>query len=92
MHAKYQVPIFIGSEVMAKTPYLTLNNDIDLIMPPLKTHGFIRYAYMPIDKFALDKQLWPVLRSVILPIYLTFDLELKCAKMYGFVCYKCNLS
>jgi len=70
MHAKYQVTILLYIIVMAPTPYLTLKDDIDLIMLPLKTRGLIRYACMPNTKFALDKKLWRVKVGD-----LTFELE-----------------
>ena len=56
---------------------LTLKNDLDLILLPLKMCSLVRCTCTPNIKCLslLDQMLWPKWKWTFLPIYLTFDLE-----------------
>ena len=63
MHNEYLVSISTGSKVVAVTPIwpLALKNNLDLLMLPLKTCGFMRYTCtLNINCLSLcDQKLWP---------------------------------
>ena len=54
---------------------LISKDDLGVIMSPFNVCGLMRYTCMPNIKSLLDEKLWPILKSVIWPLYLTFDIE-----------------
>ena len=56
---------------------LTLKNDLDLKMLPLKMCGFVRYMCTPNTKCLsqLDQKLWPIIKWIILPVFWPLTLK-----------------
>ena len=80
---------------MAKILYLTLKNDLDLILLPLKICSLVRCTCTPNIKCIsiLDQMLWPKLKWTTLPIFFSLtlnddlDLNVLPITMYGLMWY-----
>jgi len=84
LHAKYQVTICNRWKVMVNVEvarslnsiwHLTLKNDLDLDMSPIKLCILVRWIHMPNIKLlsAIGEKLWPMLKLHVFD--LQFDLE-----------------